>query len=70
MHWGVLAISAAHLYMCTYKKNLEDLPANPNPNPRETGERINFNVNNKNLLIRTVYIWISDVFFFKKNVTK
>jgi hypothetical protein len=33
MHWGVFAISAAHLY----QNYLEE------PNPRETRERMNFN---------------------------
>ena len=62
MHWGVFAISAEHLY-------LPKLPWRPPPNPRETSERINFNVINKNQLIWTVYILISDVFLKKKNVT-
>jgi hypothetical protein len=39
MHWGVFAISAAHLY-------LEEPP-----NPRETSERMNFNVIDKKQLI-------------------
>jgi hypothetical protein len=34
MHWGVSAISAAHLY-----QNYLEKP----PNPRETRERMNFN---------------------------
>jgi hypothetical protein len=34
MHWGVFAISAAHLY----QNYLEELP-----NPRETRVRMNFN---------------------------
>ena len=39
MHWGVFAISAAHplLYKITLKC----------PNPRETSERMNFNVIDK-----------------------
>ena len=43
MHWGVFAISAAHLY-------LPKLPCRappPPPNPRETSERMNFNVIDK-----------------------
>jgi hypothetical protein len=55
MHWGVVAISAAHLY-----QNYLEEP----PNPRETSERMNFNVIDKKL--KTVYILISDVFFHKK----
>jgi hypothetical protein len=39
MHWGVFAISAAHLY-------LPKLPSRA-PNPRETSERMNFNVIDK-----------------------
>jgi hypothetical protein len=41
MHWGVFAISAAHLY----------LPKLEPPNPRETSERMNFNVIDKKQLI-------------------
>jgi hypothetical protein len=37
------------------------------PNPRETSERMNFNViDNKTINLKTVYILISDVFFFYK----
>jgi hypothetical protein len=65
MHWGVFAISAAHLY-----QNYLEEP----PNPRETRERMNFNdIDKKTINLKTVYILIhvSDVFFFiKKNVTK
>jgi hypothetical protein len=39
MHWGVFANSAAHLY----QNYLEEHP----PNPRETSERMNFNVIDK-----------------------
>ncbi len=57
MHWGVFAISAAHplLYKITLKS----------PNPRETSERMNFNVIDKKkpINLKTVYILISDVFF-------
>jgi hypothetical protein len=35
MHWGVFAISAAHLYQNYLGRA---------PNPRETSERMNFNV--------------------------
>ena len=42
MHWGVFAISAVHLY----QNYLEEPP----PNPRETSERINFNVIDKKQL--------------------
>jgi hypothetical protein len=42
MHWGVFAISAAHLY----QNYLEEPP----PNPHETSERINFNVIDKKQL--------------------
>ena len=41
MHWGVFAILAAHLY----QNYLEA------PNPRETSERMNFNVIDKKQLI-------------------
>ena len=65
MHWGIFAISAAHLY-----QNYLEEP----PNPRETRERMNFNdIDKKTINLKTVYILIhvSDVFFFiKKNVTK
>jgi hypothetical protein len=46
MHWGVFAISAAHLY-------LPKLPRRaPQPsNPRETSERMNVNVIDKKQLI-------------------
>ena len=66
MHWDVFAISAAHLY-------LPKLPWRAHsPNPRETSERMNFNdIDKKTFNLKTVYILISDVFFFiKKNVTK
>ena len=44
MHWGVFAISAAHLY----QNYLEESPPTPNPpNPRETSVRMNFNVIDK-----------------------
>jgi hypothetical protein len=58
MHWGVFAISAAHLY-----QNYLEEP----PNPRETRERMNFNDIDK-INLKTVYILIhvSDVFFFHK----
>jgi hypothetical protein len=39
MHWGVFAISAAHLY-----QNYLEEPSNL----RETSERMNFNVIDKN----------------------
>jgi hypothetical protein len=39
MHWDVFAISAAHLY-----QNYLETP----PNPRETSERMNFNVIEEN----------------------
>ena len=46
MHWGVFAISAAHLY-------LPKLPwrAPPSPHPRETSERMYFNdIDQKHLI--------------------
>ena len=43
MHWGVFAISAAHLY----QNYLEEPPP---PNPSETSERMNFNVIDKKQL--------------------
>jgi hypothetical protein len=54
MHWGVFTISAAHRY-CT-KITLKS------PNPRETSEKMNFNViDKKTINLKTVYILISDV---------
>jgi hypothetical protein len=62
MHWGVFAISAAHLY-------LPKLPWRP-PNPRETSKRMNFNVVDKKQLIWKLfihlYIDIWCLFFIKK----
>ena len=64
MHWGVFAISAAHplLYKITLKS----------PNPRATSERMNFNVidKKKTINLKTVYILISDVFFFIKKMSQ
>jgi hypothetical protein len=61
MHWGVFAISAAYLY----QNYLEDCPPNPLPNLCVTSERMNFNViDKKTIYLKTVYILISDVFFF------
>jgi hypothetical protein len=59
MHWGIFAISTAQLHTryCT-KITLKS------PNPRETNERMNFNViDQKTINLKTVYILISDVFF-------
>ena len=47
MHWGVFAISAAHLY----QNYLEE--------PRKTRERMNFNdIDKKTINLKTVYILI------------
>ena len=48
MHWGVFAILAAHLY-----QNYLEEP----PNPRETSERMNFNVIDK----KTINLKIVDI---------
>ena len=41
------------------------------PNPRETSERMNFNViDKKTINLKTVYILISDVFFFIKKMSQ
>jgi hypothetical protein len=50
--------SQFQLHTCTYQNYLEE------PNPRETSERINFNViDKKTINLKIVYILISDVFF-------
>jgi hypothetical protein len=51
MHWGVFAISAAHLY-----QNYLEEP----PNPCETSERMNFNI------IKLFIYWYLMSFFHKK----
>ena len=65
MHWGVFAISAAHLY-------LPKLPWRaPSPNPHETSERMNFNEIDQIYLIWKLFIyWYLMSFFHNKNVTK
>ena len=64
MHWGVFFCN----FSCTpvptiiTLKSLTALP--PPPNPRETSERMNFNViDKKKINLKTVNISISDVFF-------
>ena len=60
MHWGVFAISAAHLYQNYFEE--PPPPPPPPPNPCETSERMNFNViDKKTINLKTVYILISDV---------
>ena len=65
MHWGVFAISAAHLYQ-NYLDQEPPPPPPPPPNPCETRERMNVNdIDKKTITLKTVYILIhvSDVFF-------
>ena len=50
MHWGVFAISAAHLYLPKLPRRAPPPPPQP-PNPRETSERMNVNVIDKKQLI-------------------
>ena len=61
MHWGVFAISAAHLY-------LPKLPWRASsPNPRETSERMNFNdIDKKHLIWKLFTYWYLMSFFQKK----
>ena len=60
MHWGVFAISAAHLY-------LPKLPWRaPPPPPPETSERMNFNVIDKKQLIWKLFIYWYLMSFFHK----
>lgn len=57
--------SQFQLHTCTYQNYLEE------PNPRETSERMNFNVIDKKQLIWKLFIyWYLMSFFHKKNVTK
>jgi hypothetical protein len=51
MHWGVFAILAAHLY-----QNYLEEP----PNPRETSERMNFNVIDKKQLKVSHFVEITN----------
>jgi hypothetical protein len=61
MHWGVFAISAAHLYLPKL------LWRGPTP-VRLVKELILILLIKKTINLKTVYILISDVFFFIKNV--